>query len=245
MAWPVYPRQSTTPSRSSRSAVAGQFRRNLLSAGHAIQDHSFADRSHGLAEFIYSDPELRRRIYHLAATSNIPGIRLSRNLNILQCKIVVRAAFESKGFFRSLSTRRELRCASSPFDVARVAGAASTPAHTGFRPYAKRSLQRSIELRHRSDERDIRRALRRAVFRRWAAEFRRPRAPVCDPVRRDVRRGKVAGRGQPKGVEGLLASGHGRPRTAAVAAGIVKPASDHHAGMIERHCQDLQKWILQ
>jgi hypothetical protein len=90
-------------------------------------------------------------------------MRLSRFLNILQCKTAVRAVFEGEGLFRSLSTHRELRCASSSFlvapfrspDVARAAGAASVPAHAGFRPCAKRSLQRSIELRHRCDERDI------------------------------------------------------------------------------------------
>jgi hypothetical protein len=38
-------------------------------------------------------------------------MRLSRNLNILQCKTAVRAAFEGKWLFRSLSTRAEVRCA--------------------------------------------------------------------------------------------------------------------------------------
>jgi hypothetical protein len=46
-------------------------------------------------------------------SKNPPGMRLSRNLNILQCKTAVRAAFEGKRLFRSLSTRRELRCASA------------------------------------------------------------------------------------------------------------------------------------
>jgi hypothetical protein len=72
---------------------------------------------------------------------------LSRNLNILECKTAVRAAFEGKGLFRSLSTRRELRCASSPFLVDR-SGRPMLPA-----PLALLACPRTLGFAHARNDR--------------------------------------------------------------------------------------------
>jgi hypothetical protein len=80
--------------------------------------------------------ENRRAGVRRTVQRNPPGMRLSRNLNILQCKTVVRAAFEGKGLFRSLSTRSEpTNCSRLPRPAGKSLVEWSWPSMESMEPY--------------------------------------------------------------------------------------------------------------